>query len=97
MKRPQLPAGWPSPTTCRDCGVPALWTRTAKDRAMLVELDVSDHGNVLVSLHGGKLHAGVLGKAQAAAARDYTGLRLAHAVNCPGPRGAQAASQRGRS
>lgn len=76
-------------TTCRACNADIVYAQTNKREAgrpvqMPVDVRPSTTGNVFLSLEGGQLHAGVVGKNQAAGMRDAgQTLHLSHFATCP--------------
>lgn len=66
-------------TACRSCDAPVIWATTTKGKAMLVDAEPSDDGNVELALRDGRAVATVL-----------TGpsllegpLRTSHFATCP--------------
>lgn len=69
---------------CRSCGAPVLWAVTNKGETMPVNATPDYRGNVILSAMGGVLHAGVLGRNQAAGAHDRGELLYtSHFADCP--------------
>lgn len=68
-------------TTCslKTCGAEIVWTTTERGRAMPVDLDPTNGGDVEVYLEGGELHSRVV---RGATPGDY--LRTSHFATCPG-------------
>lgn len=74
----------PPPAQCRSCGAAIRWGRTQNGKNMPVDAAPSRSGTVVLDVHGGVLHAGVLVGAQLAAVRRSTRpLHEPHWVNCP--------------
>lgn len=70
---------------CEHCNGLLLWARTRLDRAMPLDAEPSDNGNVLVTEVAGQFRAEVIGKRATAAALRAAGHRthVHHAVTCP--------------
>ncbi|MGH3476019.1 MAG: hypothetical protein ACRDQD_04190 [Nocardioidaceae bacterium] len=67
-------------STCRSCGAPIQWAKTAMGKAMPLDAEPSPNGNV--HLHGDVavvLVADDIGRVRATGARLY----LSHFVTCP--------------
>lgn len=82
-RRAAPPGPWRT-SSCSSCRAPILWAITSKGNAEPINPQPSDVGNVMLTVVGGQLLAGVLGTNQAAGARD-AGHRLyrSHFVDCP--------------
>lgn len=70
--------------TCRSCRARIVWANTNNDKPMPVNAAPAASGNVLLAEVGGRLLATVLGRGQAAGARDHgVPLFLSHFKDCP--------------
>lgn len=70
---------------CEHCHGRLLWARTVNERAMPLDAEPSDSGNVLVTEVAGHFRAEVIGKRATAAALRAAGHRthVHHAATCP--------------
>ncbi|SNR44444.1 hypothetical protein SAMN06265360_10650 [Haloechinothrix alba] len=70
--------------SCSTCGASVVWAITHNDKPMPVNVLPSRRGNVSLAWDGKALRATVLGRNQAAGAREY-GLELytSHFTDCP--------------
>lgn len=70
-------------TLCDSCRQPIIFATTSRGKAMPVDVEPSSNGNVLLSPWHGAMLAGVLGPAQAnAARRGGKALHLSHFATC---------------
>ncbi|PXY21151.1 hypothetical protein [Prauserella muralis] len=70
--------------TCKSCRAHILWATTEDGERMPVDLKPSSNGNVMIAVQGGRLMAGVLGRAPAARKRLLgVLLHVAHFATCP--------------
>lgn len=74
----------PDPSQCRSCRAEIRWGKTQNGKNLPVDAAPARLGTVVLDVHGGVLHAGVLVGAQLAAVRRSTRpLYEPHWVNCP--------------
>jgi hypothetical protein len=71
---------------CRSCGAPIIWARTLTGRAMPVNAEPKEGGNVELSLRQGHMRATVHTTESVArhlGPQARSELRLAHFATCP--------------
>lgn len=77
-------------TTCPRCGAPVVHAASPAGLPLPIDLEPNPtRGNILLSIHRGRLHAGPLGRNQAAGAREAgQPLHSTHVTDCvPGRHG----------
>jgi hypothetical protein len=70
--------------TCRSCGARITWLKTPGGKAIPVDEDPTDDGNILIDVEHCRLVARVYGNAEAAREAGAEELRYrSHFVTCP--------------